>query len=103
MWLLRAEQDDPETFRLLPGARKTLGRAQRADFIVDVAMVSRLHCRLAVSNEGVLEVEDLRSTNGTFVNGRRVTRAVLVPGDRLQVGRLELLVAREPLHARQHV
>ena len=97
MWTLRTPPEAAQpalTFRILPGGMKTIGCAARADFVVDVAMVSRLHCRLTAVPSGELEVEDLRSTNGTFVNERRVQRAVLVAGDRLRVGRLELLVER---------
>jgi hypothetical protein len=96
-WTLRshADHDTPLTFRMLPGEPKTLGRATRADFIVDVPLVSRFHCRLSVTSDGQLEVEDLGSTNGTFVNGRRVARAVLVAGDCLRMGRAELTVLRE--------
>jgi pSer/pThr/pTyr-binding forkhead associated (FHA) protein len=39
-------------------------------------------------------VEDLGSTNGTFVNGRRVERAALAPGDQVRLGRAELMVER---------
>jgi len=97
MWLLRAPGPDglEWTFRILPGGTKTVGRAVRADFQLDAAMVSRVHCRLAADTDDRLEVEDLRSTNGTFVNERRVKRAVLAPGDRLRVGRVEFLVSRE--------
>jgi ABC transport system ATP-binding/permease protein len=92
MWIIRTtdDTDEPLTFRLLPGAVKTLGRAPRADFIVDRALVSRLHCRFTLGEGGDLLVEDLESTNGTFLNGRRVTRAAVAPGDRIQVGRVEL-------------
>ena len=83
------------TFRIMPGAIRTVGRATGADFIVDAALVSRVHCRLTASAEGILEVRDLDSTNGTFVNGARVEQAQLSDGDRIQVGRLELLVTRE--------
>jgi pSer/pThr/pTyr-binding forkhead associated (FHA) protein len=48
-----------------------------------------------VSQAGELEVEDLDSTNGTFVNDQRVRRATLNAGDRLRVGRVELAVTRE--------
>ena len=95
MWLLRTTDgaELPFTFRILPGSIKTIGRATRADFVVDAALVSRLHCRLtAGANE--LEVVDLESTNGTFVNGERSARARLAHGDRLGVGRVELLVEK---------
>lgn len=96
MWILKtpAEQEPAVTFRVAPGTMKTVGRANRSDFVLDVALVSRVHCRLTSHDDGALVVEDLDSTNGTFVNGRRVRRAVLSTGDRLRVGRIELAVSR---------
>ena len=95
-WVLRSTPDFTPAcaFRLRAGSIKTLGRAVRADFNVDAPLLSRLHCRLTALLDGRLEVEDLDSTNGTFLNGRRVQRAFLVPGDRLRAGRLELTVER---------
>lgn len=97
MWILRTISEDvPErTFRVLPGSVKTIGRAAGADFIVDAALVSRVHCRLTVLADGQLEVRDLDSTNGTFVNGSRVEAVRLASGDKLQVGRVELLALRD--------
>jgi len=97
MWILRTVTEGlPEkTFRILPGSARTIGRATGADFIVDAALVSRVHCRLTVLPEGELEVRDLESTNGTFVNGTRIETARLAPGDRLQVGRVELVALRD--------
>jgi len=95
MWILQTNDDaaDALTFRLSAGAIKTVGRAARADFVLDRALVSRLHCRLTARNDR-LEVEDLSSTNGTFVNGRRVARAALTTGDRLRLGRVEMSVGQ---------
>jgi pSer/pThr/pTyr-binding forkhead associated (FHA) protein len=97
MWILRTitDAEAERTFRILPGGVRTLGRAAGADFIVDAALVSRVHCRLTALPEGQLEVRDLESTNGTFVNGQRVDVARLAPGDRLQVGRMELVALRD--------
>ena len=96
MWVLKSsdEAETPLTFRILPGSLKTMGRSPGAEFIVDAAMVSRLHCRLT-AGATELQVDDLESTNGTFVNGNRVTRASLKVGDRLGVGRVVLIVTRE--------
>ncbi len=95
MWILRSEGPEPAwTFRMAPGAIKTVGRAPRADFMIDAALVSRLHCRLTAAAE-TLEVVDLSSTNGTFVNDKRVDRAELATGDRLRVGRVEFAVERK--------
>ena len=91
-WMLSSEGTEPVVIRLAPGTTKTLGRAAQADLIVEAALVSRVHCRLRVNPAGDLEVEDLGSTNGTQVNGRRVTREQLNDGDMLSVGRLDLLV-----------
>jgi pSer/pThr/pTyr-binding forkhead associated (FHA) protein len=98
MWILETDADAPQTlpytFRLMPGAIKTLGRATRADFVVEAPLVSRFHCRFTVSPDGVLEIEDLQSTNGTFVNDERVMRLALKPGDRVRAGRVALGVRR---------
>ena len=72
---------------------KTIGRAAGAEFIVDAALVSRLHCQLTATTER-LRVKDLDSTNGTFVNGKRVKNAELHEGDTLSVGRVDLVVSR---------
>ena len=92
------ESTDPEVpllFRILPDSLKTMGRAARADFIVDVALVSRLHCRFTLDTGDHLDVEDLGSTNGTWVNGRKVKKAPLLAGDRVKVGRVEFQVRSE--------
>jgi pSer/pThr/pTyr-binding forkhead associated (FHA) protein len=92
MWVLRtSDADGALTFRVPIGTAKTVGRAPRADFILDRALVSRLHCRI-VARSDQLEVEDLSSTNGTFVNDRRIAKGRLNDGDRLRIGRVELTV-----------
>jgi pSer/pThr/pTyr-binding forkhead associated (FHA) protein len=97
MWILRTvtEGQPEKTFRILPGNDRTIGRATGADFIIDAALVSRVHCRLSELPDGQLEVRDLESTNGTYVNGLRIETARLASGDRLQVGRVEFVALRE--------
>ena len=96
MWILRTAGDEPEqTFRLLPDSIKTIGRATGADFIVKAPLVSRVHCRVTALATGELEVLDLDSTNGTYVNGARVRTASLTSGDLLRVGRLEFYALKD--------
>ena len=90
------EGEPEQTFRILPGGIRTIGRAVGADFIVDAPLVSRVHCRVTALPSGELEVRDLDSTNGTFVNGSRVdSTRVVGSGDRIQVGRVELVALRD--------
>lgn len=92
-WILKTTDEPPVTLRVMPGSIKTLGRTARADFVVDAALISRLHCRLTADRSDQLIVEDLGSTNGTIVNGRKVDRTVLRAGDTLTVGRLQFQIA----------
>lgn len=94
MWILRATiEERTRTFRLPPGAVRTLGRGTNADFIVADALVSRVHCRLTATEEHLV-IEDLKSTNGIFVNESRVQLATLEDGDRVKMGHAEFLVNR---------
>lgn len=92
-WILKSS--DPEmTLRLPTSGIRTIGRSARAEFIVEAALVSRLHCRLTSDDAGNLLVEDLESTNGIFVNGAKVDKANLAAGDILSVGRVDFAVER---------
>jgi pSer/pThr/pTyr-binding forkhead associated (FHA) protein len=71
-----------------------MGRGPRADFVLDAALVSRIHCRLLVRDEALI-VENLGSTNGSYVNNQPVDQATLRAGDILRVGRVELTVSAE--------
>jgi len=75
---------------LLTGESITLGRAPECDIVLAGARVSREHARLRRAGRQVL-LEDLRSTNGTYLNGERVlSPTALHEGDRLGVGEVEL-------------
>ena len=90
MWTLNSvePEDAALTFRILPGTIKTMGRATRSDFIVENFLLSRAHCRFTLSSGNELTVEDLDSTNGTYVNGKKVQRWKLASGDQVKVGRV---------------
>jgi pSer/pThr/pTyr-binding forkhead associated (FHA) protein len=64
----------------------TIGRAPTATLVVSDAQVSRLHARIDLA-DGILNVRDLDSRNGTFVNARPIERPVdLQDGDEIDVG-----------------
>ena len=63
-----------------------IGRRQDCDLRIPSTDVSRRHCLLSV-HDGCLNVEDLDSVNGTFVNGERISgRQLVMPGDKIQIG-----------------
>lgn len=65
------------------------------DVIVDHSSVSKIHCALA-RTDGLLFLRDLGSTNGTRVNGQRVTRGALLPGDELAIASVRFRVHLGP-------
>lgn len=74
------------------GAR--IGRAAGLDMVLHDDLVSNEHARIEIANN-VVWLEDLRSANGTFVNGKRIERVAIVPGDRIVIGgnTIEVLAA----------
>jgi pSer/pThr/pTyr-binding forkhead associated (FHA) protein len=68
-----------------------IGRGRDADLVLSEATISRTHAVLGF-DQGRLYVQDLSSTNGTLVNGRRSARDFLADGDELQMGKLILSV-----------
>lgn len=62
-----------------------IGRVAGCDVVLNDTKASRRHARLIVE-AGVVEIEDLGSSNGTLLNGKPVTRRVLRPGDEVQIG-----------------
>ncbi len=78
-----------------PGER-TVGRSHRCNVVVDDRSVSRVHAMVSCSN-GRLTVQDLNSSNGTYVNGELLRgEADLCDGDELRLGEAKLRVRRIP-------
>ncbi len=83
-------------YPLRPGREIVIGRQSDLDLVLAEEMVSRKHARIMVRGDEVT-LQDLGSTNGTFVNGQRVKRARLSEGDRVLIGSSLLkLVLAEP-------
>ncbi len=69
-----------------------LGRDKGAEIVLHDPEVSRRHARFE-SHEGFVYVEDLKSSNGTFLNGRRITEAIEIrQGDEIDLGTTRVLV-----------
>ena len=82
---------DGERYPLI-GAHTVIGRDELADIVLDDPGISRRHCEVRVTNDGphlVTSIRDLGSTNGTFVNGQRITSTRLDEGDQITVGRTQ--------------
>ncbi|MGQ0591264.1 MAG: FHA domain-containing protein [Gammaproteobacteria bacterium] len=80
-----------------PGDIVTIGRDPHCDHTIDSPLVSREHARL-IGEGGAIYVEDLKSTNGTFVNGQRLTgRAQVRPGDRVAIATFAFVFTGEAL------
>ncbi|GAB48796.1 FhaA domain-containing protein, partial [Mobilicoccus pelagius] len=72
-----------------------VGRDPSADITLDDTGVSRRHCEIRVTHDGphlLASIRDLGSTNGTYLNGERLTTARLAEGDRITLGRTSLVV-----------
>jgi hypothetical protein len=73
---------------LKPGSN-TVGRSPACDVHIEHGSVSGTHCEVTVTGSGVA-VRDLGSTNGTFLNRAPVQESILGPGQRLQLGGVEM-------------
>ena len=88
--VVRGEATNGQRFSL--GSPVVVGRSADADIVIEDPYASELHFRLG-TQAGEVMLHDLGSTNGTYVNGRRVTTpTTLSKGDSIQVGRTILEV-----------
>src|SRR6266850_3553676 len=78
--------------RLRPGTN-SIGRGSENDFKIEHESVSTFHCRIEVGPDHVL-IQDLGSTNGTFVNDQPVLERALQPGENLQLGSIRMLLEK---------
>lgn len=93
--VLHPGQTDEQVFDLKKGPT-TLGRAKENDIVILDASLSRMHARVDVNGDRIV-LSDLQSSNGTFVNGDRITDCVLKHGDTVMCGDVALQF-REDLH-----
>ncbi len=75
----------------LAAGEHVLGRSTDAEIRLDDEGVSRLHAKMRRRSDGSVEVSDLDSTNGTYVNGAQIRHFTLSDGDRIQIGSVTIL------------
>lgn len=82
------EFDNPQLLKTIEFIGKdvlTIGRGNDCDINLDGLQISNQHARLTRTNQGI-SVEDLGSTNGTYINGKRISRAIISLNDAVQIG-----------------
>jgi pSer/pThr/pTyr-binding forkhead associated (FHA) protein len=79
-------------FDLPPVAEMTVGRGVGNDLVLDDQSMSRKHAKIKRLGNGRIEVEDLNSSNGTYVNGRKIATAQCGPGDTVRFGELSFRI-----------
>lgn len=87
---------------LTPGQEASIGRHPQCTVTVSQPSVSRRHARLEFDGQSCM-VEDLQSSNGTYVNNQRITRSVLRDGDQLRCGDFQLRYIEEDVGTLQDV
>jgi len=76
-----------------------IGKASDNDFVVNDTYVSRYHAQLSREADGCLLLEDLASTNGTFVNGSQILKKRITPTDTILLGKEAVLNISEALNS----
>src|SRR5690242_18922891 len=74
--------------------KTTIGRVEDNTFQISEPSVSSHHCEILLRGSDIV-VRDLNSTNGTFINGEKVTETVLKPGQVLRLGQIEMRLETE--------
>jgi predicted component of type VI protein secretion system len=69
--------------------RTTVGRVEDNAFQIEEPSVSSRHCEILLRGSDIV-IKDLNSTNGTFINGEKISESVLKPGQTLRLGNVEL-------------
>ena len=78
--------------------KTTIGRVEDNTFQLAEPSVSSHHCEILLQGNDVL-VKDLNSTNGTFINGEKISESILKPGQTLRLGQVEIRLETEGMPA----
>lgn len=88
------EKDEPEIKSVVISQKEcVMGRGDVAIAVSD-DRCSRRHAQLLSFGVGIVKIKDLGSRNGTYVNGKRVSEAPLLPGTHVRIGRTQIKIVR---------
>ena len=75
----------------MPNSVMVIGRRECCDLCIPLMVVSKRHCQVSIEQDN-LNIRDIGSSNGTFINGRRIEESALNPGDHIQIGPVSFAV-----------
>ncbi|MFZ6045637.1 FHA domain-containing protein [Pseudomonas sp. CR3202] len=101
-WYLQVIKGEQEGQKYHVTSSMTFGRSVKCELCFSDLELSRRHCEFFLKDD-MLEVKDLASANGVFVNQQKVSTAVLQPGDQVRMGSVTLLVIGPKVTAPQAV
>lgn len=92
-WTIMLQDRPIKTFSIDEGGRVTIGRSTEADVVIDNTAISRVHAALELQNS-IYFISDLKSLNGTMVNGKKITEMVPISKkDNINIGKFRLVSA----------
>ncbi len=91
-WTVMLQDRPIKTFAIEEGGRVTIGRGSEADVVIDNTAISRVHAALELQS-GVFFLSDLKSLNGTLVNGEKITDEIVpvAASDTIEIGKFRLV------------
>jgi len=89
--LVRFSKDGSQKSISLPSSVTIIGRRGDCDLCIPLMSVSRRHCQLNLNDEG-LQIRDLGSRNGTFLNGKQIKQAEVQAGDFIKIGPISFAI-----------
>ncbi len=89
-FLLIVMNGKPRSWFTLPPGVLNIGREESSDIVLEDPSASRRHCQIRKDRNNWL-VEDKKSKNGIFVNGKKTTERLLCEGDIIRIGTVELI------------
>lgn len=92
LWV--SHDGETSSYELEPGVSIQVGRGEGNEIRIRDGEISRAHCRFVYEKAKEIKLIDLSSTNGSFVNGVRIERAYLMPGDFIRVGNTSMVLTR---------